>query len=1297
MKLKSPLTPLALSLGLLLSTHPTHAQMCLANPSGTHKVVNTGNTGTQCSADPNLSARTNHATTTAPTSSAFAPNTFVSNPINVLSGNKFERVDDLILDETDPYALNLTRYYNSQSTQKGIFGMGWRSSFEIQLQHTTYSNQANQLNQDTNLTAPTDTIQILSTDGTLYHFYKTQVSDKDNPNLKHIHYTHPDPSLGYITQAQNNNNGEHWHWHLPDGRRFGFVLHKQANQQAQRLNKAHHHTTKQPTAHTATHTYGQLSSVYQNPQKPHLGHYQLRYDTKGRLAKVTNHQGQSLSFTYQTTKHNLPYITVQSPIGTSHYFLDKHHNLSQVVNPNGIRVGYGYTNLNDKHNLTAKYHYTNQTNTKNSNQTTPNQKPTQNQAILIQSWVYDAYDRAILSTEPNGQNKVSIRYDDSLWHAYQTNQTNQQNQKTYINTLTNSLGQTTQYHYTYTPQTGFRLIKAVGAGCSTCDESTINHSFVYNDKGGVIQKQTLDPKGNPTDGILIDYDDKGNIKEIKSTPTNPPSTNTPNSVLYQRFEYQNPKHPTKPSKIIRPSVVKGKETIIELDYDDDGDIITMTQMGYDLEGNPIKEALPVHNQKTNDKENQSVIKSPNTSDDAIDVLYDFIAKSEQRVNIAQDKTGKPTSIKLSTGTTYHRNYDDFGRLTHATDPNTGKYKLAYDTQDKLTTITSEIAVQYVTYDDKGLAKSLRTCDNIDKSRCQTIAYHYNDNGQLTAIDTDRYDITYDYLPTGTAQTEIITLDNKNYPMQYGYDNQNRLNKIILPEGLVLNYAYNEAGKIINANYQLPSTGLWQSLTRKINNKKDFQSLSIHNPIQPNDKKSTHNGKQDIAYTLDANNNRLSRYENGVITTYNYQTNTDRLTHINHPDYQITYEYNQVGSPTKITKTDKNNKVSVQTISYTPDNQIKAIYQDGVLIADYDYNHLRQRIEKTVYLKDDKTNQIQKETTNYLWHNGLLSAEIQNGNITRRYIYMDITPIAVIDYTYNNKGKMMTAQLYTVHTDHLGTPKQITDQNNQMVWQADYEDFGKATITTKDNFQFNLRFAGQYYDNETGYHYNTNRYYNPETGRYLTADPLGLSGGLNSYVYANHEPWEYVDVLGLYTIQDAINQLDKEKAKKLGTKSEFAVLTPAGPVYNEIPDYSNTQKFCMWLRMEKEYLKKTRWLDELNDRKCPATLQDIESDREKNPKNTVWEKPSNNPKVKVFHWGATWEVRSKPTKNYHSSQCTYDKNKRLLKNPPAAGSADFKACTEQECKQHYEHDVVTFMLAEKLKRINDYYSVRPLIY
>ena len=84
--------------------------------------------------------------------------------------------------------------------------------------------------------------------------------------------------------------------------------------------------------------------------------------------------------------------------------------------------------------------------------------------------------------------------------------------------------------------------------------------------------------------------------------------------------------------------------------------------------------------------------------------------------------------------------------------------------------------------------------------------------------------------------------------------------------------------------------------------------------------------------------------------------------------------------------------------------------------------------------------------------------------------------------------------YYFQNDHIGTPVAVTDAQNRIVWEAVYMPGGEAVVNPASAIEFNLRFAGQYFDAETGFHYNYHRYYDPATGRYLTADPIGLSSG-----------------------------------------------------------------------------------------------------------------------------------------------------------------------------------------------------------
>ncbi|MCW7755457.1 RHS domain-containing protein [Desulfobotulus sp. H1] len=101
--------------------------------------------------------------------------------------------------------------------------------------------------------------------------------------------------------------------------------------------------------------------------------------------------------------------------------------------------------------------------------------------------------------------------------------------------------------------------------------------------------------------------------------------------------------------------------------------------------------------------------------------------------------------------------------------------------------------------------------------------------------------------------------------------------------------------------------------------------------------------------------------------------------------------------------------------------------------------------------------------------------------------------------------------YWYHNDHLGTPQMLTASSGAVVWEAKYESFGRAMVAGGTRVKNPLRFPGQYEDEETGLHYNWWRYYDPEVGRYLRVDPIGLEGGdVNLYGYAFSNPLNFID-------------------------------------------------------------------------------------------------------------------------------------------------------------------------------------------
>jgi len=161
---------------------------------------------------------------------------------------------------------------------------------------------------------------------------------------------------------------------------------------------------------------------------------------------------------------------------------------------------------------------------------------------------------------------------------------------------------------------------------------------------------------------------------------------------------------------------------------------------------------------------------------------------------------------------------------------------------------------------------------------------------------------------------------------------------------------------------------------------------------------------------------------------------------------------------------------------------------------YTYDPLGRRISKTDTFG----------TTRYLWAGDQMVQE-QRNNLKETYVFEpeNFKPVA----------QVVDGKTYHYHLDHLGTPRELTDDQGKIVWKVRYKTYGNVAVKEVEEVENNLRFQGQYFDEETGLHYNRFRYYNPNTGQFITQDPIGLLGGVNNYQYAPN-PVGWVDPFGL---------------------------------------------------------------------------------------------------------------------------------------------------------------------------------------
>ena len=144
----------------------------------------------------------------------------------------------------------------------------------------------------------------------------------------------------------------------------------------------------------------------------------------------------------------------------------------------------------------------------------------------------------------------------------------------------------------------------------------------------------------------------------------------------------------------------------------------------------------------------------------------------------------------------------------------------------------------------------------------------------------------------------------------------------------------------------------------------------------------------------------------------------------------------------------------------------------------------------------------------------------------RYIYIytepdGYEPLAQV-HNHTSAESESCQEVNYFRCDHIGIPKEMTDKDGNLLWFGNYTGWGRLEEETKvkDSAYQPFRLQNQYADRETGLHYNFFRYYEPDVGRFVNQDPIGLWGGDNLYRFApNTQSW--VDFLGLFTLEQLL--------------------------------------------------------------------------------------------------------------------------------------------------------------------------------
>lgn len=1120
-------------------------------------------------------------------------NSFVGNPVNVTTGNKYEEVLDLSI-STPGIPFEFTRSYNSQMSEDGPLGYGWTHSYDVSLEVVE--------------TSPTTRLRIWDSDGRALYFIQIRQTNTDEipfsgesgvkDRLKRVISTGEyflrrkegnltykfgsdgkllqisDPNgnmitltyIGALLTQVSDNFGKSLSIQYNTDNRISSVTDPKGQLILYTYSNGDLTNVTYPDTNSISYAYSNhaLTDKYDTNNNL-IGHWD--YDSKGRVITYYSHLENGVPQTRIDLSYGFLTTTLTNSKGTTTYTTGIVGGISVVKEINGcsscgsIHKVFSYsprvdltdvTSVSEGNNYTTHYTYDDPT------------IPWEQVGEIIQktealSWpeaqttsytythrtddpfLLTQSTKTINSVVDPQQNKVTTTSYDSQGNILSRQESGYvfingvATPKTYTTTYQyNSLGQLTQIdgprtdvsdittiqYYANTSGQGnnrgqlMAIVNALGQSTQFSNYDANGNVGIITDPNGVITQRTYDERNriktitNQTTGAQTQYfyDIRGNLSYVILPEGN--QINFTYNLANKLTAIQD----SLGNKIQYQYDVEGNRTHEET-RDPQGTLKKYLDFTYDAYNN-LKQIInpdSTYTEYTYDgRKNTTASKDPKNN--TTTYTYDPLSRIKQMTQplstitlYGYDTQDNQASVTDPNGNNTQYWSDDFGRKNQANSPDTGITDYLYDEAGNLLQRydAKETTVNYA-YD----ALNRLTAIQFPLDPNQNVTFTYDSTsvtygiGRLTGRTDPSGSYTFYYDANGNLTKEEKTIDGVLYTTQHTYNNNNILTSITYPSGRVITYTPDQIGRIsqvsttLNGNPKtlasaityLPYGGITGltygnglTLTQGYDNQYRISSIVIGSILN-------------LAFGYDPNGNITSILDvvnppGGEVLetpgTYTYQTGTNKLTHIEGTS-PIDFGYDANANITSETG---------WTYQYDLSNQLIRVLQDTTQVAEYTYNGAGQRIKKVT--------QTETRIFHYDLRGHLIAETNQSGQMLAEYIYLGDQFLAMI-----KPGEAV----YYFHNDHLGTPQVLTDDSQAVAWKAVYTPFGGAvaSIQTIDN---PFRFPGQYYDSETGLHYNYFRYYNPQTGRYITPDPIGLEGGINLFVYVQNNPVNWLDPLG----------------------------------------------------------------------------------------------------------------------------------------------------------------------------------------